>query len=234
MTALQSPPPHAGGARVRPAGRRARPDGAARAPRPGRGLLPRAPRAAARPAARAAPSGDRIPFVVVVPSLPVVAVLDAVHMVGGAGFTTMDARRPGAVPAAARARRSRPAPYLLRDVDPGRRRRPAAGRGAAADRRRPPLPADHRRGPACWSPTRACSARATASRCRSRAGDKRVPALWVSGRRPRLGWCDAGRAAHLARDGVVRRSPGGTGPAGLSAVPRCAGEPSTLLRVRAR
>jgi hypothetical protein len=26
----------------------------------------------------------------------------------------------------------------------------------------------------------------------SRAGDKRVPALWVSGRRPRLGWCYQG------------------------------------------
>jgi uncharacterized protein DUF5701 len=26
----------------------------------------------------------------------------------------------------------------------------------------------------------------------SRAGDKRVPALWVSSRRPRLGWCYQG------------------------------------------
>jgi hypothetical protein len=26
----------------------------------------------------------------------------------------------------------------------------------------------------------------------SRAGDKRVPALWVSARRPRLGWCYQG------------------------------------------
>ena len=31
-----------------------------------------------------------IPFVVVVPHLPVVPVLEAVHTVGGSGFTTMD------------------------------------------------------------------------------------------------------------------------------------------------
>ena len=39
----------------------------------------------------------------------------------------------------------------------------------------------------------------------SRAGDKRVPALWVSARRPRLGWCYQGAPAHVARLGLLRR-----------------------------
>ena len=54
----------------------------------------------------------------------------AVHTVGGTGFTTMEPRRPGPVPPAARARRARARPYLLLDVDAGRRHaRPAPGRG---------------------------------------------------------------------------------------------------------
>ncbi|MFL6094066.1 MAG: hypothetical protein ACJ71Y_01290, partial [Blastococcus sp.] len=36
------------------------------------------------------PDGTTIPFVVVVPHLPVAPVLEAVHTVGGSGFTTMD------------------------------------------------------------------------------------------------------------------------------------------------
>ena len=53
--------------------------------------------AAARPAAAARqPTATGIPFVVVVPDLPVVPVLESVHTVGGAGFTTMERRRPGA------------------------------------------------------------------------------------------------------------------------------------------
>ena len=141
------------------------------------------------------PPGDgaRIPFVVVVPDLPVVPVLEAVHGTGGPGFTTMEpddlARfRPLpelGVPAA---------PYLLHDVDPGPdtlNMRPAeilpwitaAGRspltiaeGLAV------LVQDHG-----VLRTRNCF-----SLLGSRAGDKRVPALWISARRPRLGWCYQG------------------------------------------
>src|SRR5215212_629559 len=62
--------------------------------------------------------GEGIPFVVVVPDVAVVDVLDAVHTVGGTGFTTMEPEdvarfRPLPeldVPAA---------PYLLLDVDTG-------------------------------------------------------------------------------------------------------------------
>ena len=137
--------------------------------------------------------GDRIPFVVVFPTMPVVPVLETVHTVGGAGFTTMTEDdlagfRPLPeleVPVA---------PYLLLDVDPGADtmnippvevlpRITAAGRtpltvaeGLALLVSDPGI----LRGRNCFS------------LAGSRAGDKRVPALWVSARRPRLGWCYQG------------------------------------------
>jgi hypothetical protein len=140
-----------------------------------------------------AEDGAGIPFVVVVPDVPVVPVLEAVHGTGGAGFTTMDpddlARfRPLPeldVP---------PAPYLLLDVDPGAdtlNRTPAEVLPRITAAGRSPLTiaeglavlvSDHG----------VLRSRNCFSLLGSRAGDKRVPALWVSGRRPRLGWCYQG------------------------------------------
>ena len=137
--------------------------------------------------------GAGIPFVLVVPGLPVADVLASVHGTGGAGFTTMESDdlasfRPLpelGVPST---------PYLLVDVDPGpdtlnvtpadvAPRLTAAGRspltiaeGLAV------LVADHG----------VLRSRNCFSLLGSRAGDKRVPALWVSKRRPRLGWCYQG------------------------------------------
>jgi hypothetical protein len=137
--------------------------------------------------------GDRIPFVVVVPGLPVLPVLESVHTLGGSGFTTMPEEdlvrfRPLPdlhVPVG---------PYLLLDVDPGADtlnlppsevlpRLTAAGRwpltiaeGLAVLVSDPGV----LRGRNCFS------------LLGSRAGDKRVPALWISARRPRLGWCYQG------------------------------------------
>ena len=75
----------------------------------------------------------RIPFVVVVPHLPVVPVLESVHTVGGSGFTTMDdddlARLPAAAGAAG-ARRAVPAPGRRprgRHPQPAARRRRCRG-----------------------------------------------------------------------------------------------------------
>ena len=46
----------------------------------------------------------------------------------------------------------------------------------------------------------------------SRAGDKRVPALWVSARRPRLGWCYQGAPHTWLGIGVLRRAAGASRP----------------------
>jgi hypothetical protein len=159
-----------------------------------------------------ADNGPAIPFVVVVPDLPVVEVLASVHGTGGAGFTTMEPEdlarfRPLpelAVPTV---------PYLLHDVDTGPHTLnlppgdalpvlTAAGRspltiaeGIAV------LVSDHG----------VLRSRNCFSLLGSRAGDKRVPALWVSERRPRLGWCYQGAphtwlgsASCAARRGLPR------------------------------
>jgi hypothetical protein len=139
------------------------------------------------------PDHGTVPFVVVLPDLPLREVLAQVPGVGGTGFTTMDdedlARfRPLpelGVP---------PVPYLLLDVDTGPdtlNRPPGEVAPDLAARGRSPLTiaeglsllvADHGvlRSRGCFS--------LLGSRC----GDKRVPALWVSERRPRLGWCYQG------------------------------------------
>jgi hypothetical protein len=137
--------------------------------------------------------GDGLPFVVVVPAAPVLPVLETVHTVGGAGFTTMTGDdlagfRPLpelAVPAR---------PYLLLDVDPGADTLgvpPAQvlpGLGAAG---RSPLTVAEGLAVLVSDPG-VLRGRNCFSLAGSRAGDKRVPALWVSSRRPRLGWCYQG------------------------------------------
>jgi hypothetical protein len=140
-----------------------------------------------------AEDGAGIPFVVVVPDVPVIDVLASVHGTGGAGFTTMEpddlaSFRPLpelGVPAV---------PYLLVDVDPGPDTlnvTPAdvAPRLAAAGR----SPLTIAEGLAVLvSDHGVLRSRNCFSLLGSRAGDKRVPALWVSERRPRLGWCYQG------------------------------------------
>jgi hypothetical protein len=143
------------------------------------------------PAAEA--DGSAIPFVVVVPHLPVVRVLEAVHTAGGQGFTTMeddDLARFRPLPEL----QVPVGPYLLLDVDPGADhlnvppaevlpRLTAAGRS----------PLTIAEGLAVLvSDPGVLRARNCFSLLGSRAGDKRVPALWVSARRPRLGWCYQG------------------------------------------
>jgi hypothetical protein len=140
-----------------------------------------------------APGGTGIPFVVVVPHLPVVQVLGSVHTVGGSGFTTMaedDLARFRPLPEL----QVPTGPYLLLDVDPGvdtlnlppaevLPRMTAAGRS----------PLTIAEGLAVLvSDPGVLRGRNCFSLLGSRAGDKRVPALWVSTRRPRLGWCYQG------------------------------------------
>ena len=140
-----------------------------------------------------AEDGTGIPFVVVVPDLPVVPVLESVHGTGGAGFTTMepeDLARFRPLPGL----RVPLAPYLLLDVDLGAdtlNRTPADVLPELTAAGRSPLTiaeglavlvSDHG----------VLRSRNCFSLLGSRAGDKRVPALWVSARRPRLGWCYQG------------------------------------------
>jgi hypothetical protein len=139
--------------------------------------------------------GDRpgLGFVVVVPFLPVVRVLESVHTVGGPGFTTMaddDLARFRPLPELD----IPTGPYLLLDVDPG-----------ADTLNVPPVQVLPRISAAGRSPLTIAEGLAVLvsdpgvlrgrncfSLLGSRAGDKRVPALWISARRPRLGWCYQG------------------------------------------
>ena len=137
--------------------------------------------------------GNRIPFVVVVPDLPVIDVLGTVHMVGGTGFTTMEPEdlarfRPLPeleVPAT---------PYLLLDVDPGPDTfdlPPSEALPRITAARRSPLTIAEGISVLVSDPG-VLRSRNCFSLLGSRAADKRVPALWVSARRPRLGWCYQG------------------------------------------
>ena len=140
-----------------------------------------------------ASGGSTVPFVVVLPDLPVRRVLGQVQGVRGTGFTTMDdddlARfRPLPeleVPAV---------PYLLLDVDTGPDTldvTPADVAPSLAARGRTPLTVAEGLSLLVSDPG-VLRARNCFSLLGSRCGDKRVPALWVSERRPRLGWCYQG------------------------------------------
>jgi hypothetical protein len=139
------------------------------------------------------PDGDRIPFVVVVPWLPVVPVLESVHTVGGPGFTTMpddDLARFRSLPELV----IPSGPYLLLDVDPGGdtlNLPPAEVLPRLTAEGRSPLTIAEGLSLLVSDPG-VLRSRNCFSLLGSRAGDKRVPALWVSARRPRLGWCYQG------------------------------------------
>jgi hypothetical protein len=137
--------------------------------------------------------GNRLPFVVVVPDLPTLDVMATVHTVGGPGFTTLDdgdlARcRPLpelGVPAA---------PYLLVDVDTGAdtlNLSPAQALPRITRAGRSPLTLAEGLAVLVSDPG-VLRSRNCFSLPGSPAADERVPALWVSERRPHLGWCSLG------------------------------------------
>ncbi len=137
--------------------------------------------------------GDGLPFVVVVPDVPVVPVLETVHTVGGAGFTTMTGDDLAGF-------RPLPeldvphGPYLLLDADPGADTLgvpPAQVLPRLAAAGRSPLTVAEGLAVLVSDPG-VLRGRNCFSLAGSRAGDKRVPGLWVSSRRPRLGWCYQG------------------------------------------
>ena len=137
--------------------------------------------------------GERIPFAVVFPALPVVPVLETVHMVGGTGFTTMTDEDVAAF-------RPLPelelpvGPYLLLDVDLGAGtfdQPPGEVLPRLDEAGRTPLTIAEGLALLVSDPG-VLRSRNCFSVAGSRAADKRVPAFWVSARRPRLGWCYQG------------------------------------------
>jgi hypothetical protein len=138
-------------------------------------------------------TGDGIPFVVVVPDMSVRDVLAAVSTVGGTGFTTMDDEDVAGFQPLPELDVPR-APYLLLDVDTGADtlgRTPAEVLPQLVARGRLPLTIAEGLAVLVSEPG-VLTSRNAFSLLGSRAGDKRVPALWTSDRRPRLGWCYQG------------------------------------------
>ena len=136
-----------------------------------------------------------IPFVVVVPDLPVASVLEAVHTVDGCGSTSLDGGELAAfrplpeldLPAG---------PYLLLDVDtgagalgdpPGEALRQITGGG------RTPLTIAEGLSLLATEPGLLGSGNGFAL-AGSRAGDDRTPAVWVRADRPHLGWVHGGES----------------------------------------
>jgi hypothetical protein len=150
---------------------------------PLRDLLPPVP----QPSAEAAAT---IPFVVVVPEAPAGMLLSAAHAEGGEGFTTLaddDLARFRPLPELV----VPGGPYLLLDVDTGPDSLgvpPAAALPSISGAGRSPLTIAEGLALLVTEPG-VLRSRNCFSLLGSRAGDKRVPALWVSNRRPRLGWC---------------------------------------------
>jgi hypothetical protein len=153
-------------------------------------------RAAAVSCGGAAPTPDRVAFLVVVPAklVPTAAAMPrtALHgKPGGVSRLIPDVERflpTELAPAPATE------PYLLVDVDRGAEFRnwtPDAAVGVLAGRGRSPLTVDEGVALVTLAP-----ATLEKNRCfslaGSRCGDRRVPALWISKGAPVLGWCWAG------------------------------------------
>lgn len=149
----------------------------------------------------AAAASERVPFVVVVPETGPFAArpfdtVTRVRLGTKAGFTTMEAGDVAAfVPQPANDGSSYdvPAtgPYLLVGVDPGAEFRnvtPDDALPVILARGRTPLTIAEGIAVATHDPE-LFTAGHRYSLIASRCGDRRVPALWVSGGAPRLGWC---------------------------------------------
>ena len=153
-------------------------------------------RAVAEAAGGAPATADRVPFVVVLPAklVPVAATMPLTALdgrPGGVAGLLPDVERfvpTDLAPAPA------PEPYLLVDVDRGaefRNRAPEAALPVLAERGRSPLTVEEGVALVTHFPGTLVKNHCF-SLAGSRAGDRRVPALWISRRAPVLGWCWAG------------------------------------------
>jgi Family of unknown function (DUF5701) len=135
---------------------------------------------------------DHVPFTVVVGSalVPARLAVEAVVLPGGRGFTTMDDDDLARFVPIDGLDVPDDAVYLVADVDLG-----AASLDVPPERALPAI-LGAGRSPLTLAEGLSLAAahpdvleRARYSMLGSRCGDRRVPALWVSRRRPRLGWC---------------------------------------------
>jgi hypothetical protein len=148
----------------------------------------------ARPSA--AEDTDRVPFVIVVTSELVAAdrAMPLVQPGGKSGFTTMpadDLKRFTAIDRVSLPDRSA---YLVTDLDTGADTLgvvPDEAIGTITRPQRSPRTIDEGIALITHYPD-VLTKKNSFSLLGSRCGDRRVPALWVSQGRPRLGWCWAG------------------------------------------
>ncbi|MGH8834472.1 MAG: DUF5701 family protein [Actinomycetes bacterium] len=159
-----------------------------------------APLADLIPQLAAGPSGaeaaDRIPFVIVVTRDLVAAdrAMPVVRLGRKSGFTTMpadDLKRFTAIDSVSLPDRSA---YLVTDLDTGADTLgvvPDEAIGTITRQQRSPLTIDEGIALITQYPD-VLTDKSSFSLLGSRCGDRRVPALWVSRGRPRLGWCWAG------------------------------------------
>jgi hypothetical protein len=137
---------------------------------------------------------DRIPFVVVVTGLPREQAFARVDLRGRTGFTTMEPDDLARFAPTADVEVPPATAYVLADIDTGQDTLdvpPDVAMPTILAAGRLPLTLDEGIAVVTHDPdllTRGSRFSMLGSRC----GDKRVTAIWVSQRRPRLGWCWAG------------------------------------------
>jgi hypothetical protein len=145
---------------------------------------------------KAAENGSPIPFLVAVKSavVPAERALPLVDLGGRPGVVRMHPTEPGEYAAIAGLEVPAGPAYLVVDVDPGSgtlnltpddalERIDGAGRSPLTINEGVALVTHHPDALTRWN---------AFSILGSRRGDRRVPALWISGGAPRLGWCWAG------------------------------------------
>ncbi len=140
--------------------------------------------------------GARVPFVIVVPRawVPLEAAMTQVVLKEKAGY--IDFRPGGLETFAPLAELEVPgdAPYLVFDLDTGSDLRNLTPNDALEEiraRRRSPLTLEEGIALLTHHPERLIKNHCF-SLAGSRSSDRRVPAIWISQNRPRLGWCWAG------------------------------------------
>jgi hypothetical protein len=148
------------------------------------------------PELRGVENGARVPFLLTVKSdvVPAERAMPLVELGGKRGIVGMDPTDPGEFAAIDGLDVPAGPAYLVVDVDPGRETlnvTPDEALGRIVGASRSPLTIDE--GVALVTHFPDALTRWNAfSILGSRRGDRRVPALWVSGGKPRLGWCWAG------------------------------------------